>query len=134
MLNELIAKAWRARDNAHAPYSGFRVGAALETLSGEQFSGCNVEVANYGCTLCAERTAIVTAVCEGALTRGDLAILVIAAETDKPTGPCGSCRQMIEEFGCAETMVHLSNRPGQIAVTYRHRDLFPHPFGPDDLL
>jgi len=133
-LSELTDLAWSARDKAHAPYSSFRVGAAIQTTSGKCFSGCNVEVANYGCTLCAERTAIVKAVSEGALRRGELLHVVVAADTERPTGPCGSCRQMIEEFAGADTEIHLSNRPGEIALRFTHRALLPHAFGPDNLL
>ena len=133
-LTELVSMAWAAREHAYAPYSAFRVGAAIETTAGRRFSGCNVEVANYGCTLCAERTAIVKAVSEGALQRGQLAQVVVAVETETPTGPCGSCRQMIEELGGPETRIHLSNEPGRIAVSYTQRELLPHAFGPDALL
>ncbi len=129
----LLQAAWEALDRAYAPYSRFRVGAALETEAGEVFAGCNVEVANYGCTLCAERTAIVKAVSEGAMGPGGLKRMLVAATTSKPTAPCGSCRQMIEEFANDETQVLLSHEPGRIAVRLRHAELLPWSFNPEDL-
>jgi len=132
-MDKLLAMAWQAHDRAYAPYSKFMVGAAIETVAGKQFSGCNVEVANYGCTLCAERTAIVKAVSEGCLKPGELASVVVAVATPRPVGPCGSCRQMIEEFANEQTMVYLSNVRGEVAQTLRHRELLPYAFGPGDL-
>lgn len=133
-MDELLAMAWQAYDRAYCPYSKFQVGAALETSKGQRFNGCNVEVANYGCTLCAERTAIVKAVSEGAMGPGELEIMVIAAATPEAIGPCGSCRQMIEEFAHKETRIVLSNHRGQIAAEYKHRELLPLAFGPSHLL
>ncbi|MDJ0839859.1 MAG: cytidine deaminase [Acidobacteriota bacterium] len=133
-MEELLDMAWRAYDLAYCPYSKFQVGAAVETIMGERFSGCNVEVANYGCTVCAERTAMVKAVSEGSLKRGGLRHVVVAADTPKPVGPCGSCRQMIEEFANEDTLVHLSNQKGKIAHSFKHRELLPYSFGPENLL
>jgi len=130
---ELLHAAWSARVRAYAPYSEFRVGAAIQSHDGRIFDGCNVEVANYGCTVCAERTAILKAVSEGALGRGQLAAVLVAVETDTPTAPCGSCRQVIQEFGDADTAILLSNRPGEVAIALRHGDLLPRAFGPDSL-
>ena len=133
MEERLLQAAWESLENAYVPYSRFRVGAALETEDGKVFAGCNVEVANYGCTLCAERTAIVKAVSEGALRPGGLKRMLVAAPTSKPTGPCGSCRQMIEEFANPETTVLLSREPGSIALRLRHAELLPWSFNPEDL-
>jgi cytidine deaminase len=112
MINEdkLIAAARAARENAHAPYSKFRVGAALLARSGNIFSGCNVENASYGLTLCAERTAIVKAISEG--ERQSEAIAVVT-DVEKLTPPCGACRQFIWEF-CGDIPVILANLSGKV--------------------
>ena len=98
----LLAAARRARDNAHAPYSGFRVGAAVKSRSGAVYLGCNVENASYGATTCAERNAVAAMV-----AAGERDIDVIAVCTDSPTltMPCGICRQVIIEFGKTATVV-----------------------------
>ena len=101
----LIAAAKQARENAHAPFSNFRVGAALRAKSGRTFTGCNVENATLGLTCCAERVAIFKAVSEG--ERGFDAIAVVA-DTDTLTPPCGACRQIIWEF-CGDVPVILAN-------------------------
>ena len=108
--DSLIAAAKLARDNAHAPYSNFRVGAALRAKSGRVFTGCNVENATLGLTCCAERTAIFKAVSEG--ERGFDAIAVVA-DTDVLTPPCGACRQIIWEF-CGDVPVILANLKGKV--------------------
>ena len=94
--SELVDAARRARRNAHAPYSRFKVGAALETADGTVITGCNIENATYGLTLCAERVAMFKAISEGhrAFTR-----IAIVADTTAPTPPCGACRQILWEFG-----------------------------------
>ncbi len=108
--DKLIAAARQARENAHAPYSNFRVGAALRAQSGRIYTGCNIENASYGLTLCAERVAIFKAVSEG--ERGFEAIAVVA-DTDKLTPPCGACRQIIWEF-CGDVEVILANLKGKV--------------------
>ena len=110
--DSLIAAAKLARDNAHAPYSNFRVGAALRAKSGRVFTGCNVENATLGLTCCAERTAIFKAVSEG--ERGFDAIAVVA-DTDVLTPPCGACRQIIWEF-CGDVPVILANLKGKVLL------------------
>jgi len=102
----LIAAARQARENAHAPYSNFRVGAAVRAKSGRIYGGCNVENASYGLTCCAERVAIFKAVSEG--ERGFDAIAVV---TDALTPPCGACRQIIWEF-CGDVPVILADLAG----------------------
>ena len=119
----LIAAAKHARDNAHAPYSNFRVGAALRAQSGQVYTGCNVENATYGLTICAERVAIFKAISEG--ERGFDAIAVVA-DTDALTPPCGACRQIIWEF-CGDVEIILANLKGQVE-THRASALFPKPF------
>jgi cytidine deaminase len=119
----LVEAAQVARDRAHAPFSRFKVGAALETAAGDIITGCNVENATYGLTMCAERVAIFKAVSEGhrAFTR-----VVVVADTESPTPPCGACRQLLWEF-CGDVDVVLANLDG---VTGRCRlsSLLPLPF------
>jgi cytidine deaminase len=119
----LIASAQSARILAHAPYSHFQVGAAVETGEGKIFSGCNIENATYGLTVCAERVAVWKALSEGA--RGFRRVAVVV-DTDELTPPCGACRQVLWEF-CADIEVILANLTGKKAV-YRLRDLLPYPF------
>jgi cytidine deaminase len=124
----LLEAARQARENAHAPYSNFRVGAALRATSGRIFGGCNVENATYGLTVCAERVAIFKAMSEG--ERGFDAIAVVA-DTDTLTPPCGACRQLIWEF-CGDVPVILANLKGK-TETLQMRDLFPKPFDSSNL-
>ena len=119
----LIAAAKQARENAHAPFSNFRVGAAVRAKSGRIFTGCNVENSTYGLTLCAERVAIFKAVSEG--ERGFDSIAV-AADTDTLTPPCGACRQILWEF-CGDAELTLVNLQGR-TETFRMKDIFPRPF------
>lgn len=126
--NSLIAAAKRARENAHAPYSNFRVGAALRASSGKVFGGCNVENATYGLTVCAERVAIFKAISEG--EHGFDAVAVVT-DTDALTAPCGACRQLLWEF-CGDVPVILSNLKGKTEVL-QMRDLFPKPFDASNL-
>ena len=121
--DSLIAAARAARENAHAPNSNFRVGAAVRAKSGRIFSGCNVENSTYGLTLCAERVAIFKAISDG--ERGFDAIAVVT-DTDSLTPPCGACRQIIWEF-CGDAEVVLANLHGKIAL-HRMSALFPKPF------
>jgi cytidine deaminase len=124
----LIEAAKQARENAHAPYSNFRVGAALRSTSGRIFGGCNVENATYGLTMCAERVAIFKAVSEG--ERGFSAIAVVT-DTDMLTPPCGACRQLIWEF-CGDIPVSMANLKGKMEVI-QMRELFPRPFDDSNL-
>ncbi len=122
-MDPLIKAALEARNNAHAPYSNFLVGAAIEDESGRIHTGCNIENATYGLTLCAERVAVFKAISEGArkFTR-----IAVAADTAKLTPPCGACRQILWEFcGNAElTLVNLQNQ----TEMFQLKDLFPRPF------
>jgi cytidine deaminase len=121
--DHLIEAARRAREHAVARFSGFKVGAALETPDGTIITGCNVENATYGLTVCAERVAIFKALSEGhrAFTR-----IAIVADTDDPTPPCGACRQILWEFG-GDLEVYLANLESPKGV-YRMQDLLPLPF------
>ncbi|HKS80512.1 MAG TPA: cytidine deaminase [Candidatus Acidoferrales bacterium] len=125
MINEdqLIAAARAARENAHAPFSKFFVGAAVHAKSGRIYGGCNIENASYGLTLCAERVAIFKAVSEG---EHDFEAIAIVTDTDALTPPCGACRQIIWEF-CGDIPVILANLKGK-AERERSLNLLPRPF------
>jgi cytidine deaminase len=122
-MTRLLAAALSARDNAHAPFSHFRVGAAIEDEHGRIFTGCNVENATYGLTICAERVAVFKAISEGArkFTR-----IAVAADTEELTPPCGACRQILWEF-CGDAELTLLNPHGK-SETIRLKDLLPRPF------
>jgi cytidine deaminase len=124
----LIAAARQARENAHAPFSIFRVGAALRAKSGRIFGGCNVENATYGLTMCAERVALFKAISEGERSFDAIAVVT---DTDKLTPPCGACRQLIWEF-CGDVPVILSNLMDKTEVLRMHQ-LFPKPFDSSSL-
>ena len=124
----LVQAAAAARDRAYAPYSQFRVGAALETADGEIITGCNVENASYGLTMCAERVAVGRAVAEGHTRFTRVAVVTAAAAL---TPPCGACRQVLWEFA-PDAVVTLANPAGETA-DYRLRDLLPAAFGPEQL-
>jgi cytidine deaminase len=123
MHQALIDAATRARENAHAPYSHFKVGAALEDSEGRIHTGCNVENATYGLTICAERVAVVKAVSEG--VKGFRRIAVVA-DTNILTPPCGACRQILWEF-CGDVELILSNLDGKFE-TMRMSEIFPRAF------
>jgi cytidine deaminase len=122
-MNTLIEAALRARENAHAPYSHFQVGAALEDSAARVFTGCNIENATYGLTLCAERVAVFKAVSEGARKFQRIAV---AAATEVLTPPCGACRQILWEF-CGDVEITLVNTSGK-TETLRLSSIFPRPF------
>ena len=124
----LIDAARQARGNAHAPFSRFKVGAALETIGGAIITGCNIENASYGLTMCAERVAMFKALSEGhrAFVR-----IAIVTDTDAPTPPCGACRQVLWEFG-ADLEIVLANLTGEQG-THRLKDLLPLPFDAGNL-
>jgi cytidine deaminase len=119
----LLDAARSARQNAHAPFSRFQVGAALETADGQVITGCNVENATYGLTICAERVAVFKAISEG---HRQFVRVAVAADTQEPTPPCGACRQILWEFG-GDLEVILGNLEGEKA-RYQLKDLLPHPF------
>lgn len=119
----LIDAARAAREKAHAPYSNFRVGAAVRTKSGKIYDGCNIENATYGLTLCAERVAIFKAMSEG---EREFDAIAVVTDTEKLTPPCGSCRQIIWEC-CGEVPVILANLKGKVEHETAAK-LLPRPF------
>jgi cytidine deaminase len=121
--DELLAAARTARLHAHAPFSGFRVGAALETAEGRIITGCNIENATYGLTLCAERGAVFKAISEGLR---HFVRIAIVADTVTPTPPCGACRQILWEFG-GDLEVILGNLERETG-RYHMKELLPLPF------
>jgi cytidine deaminase len=123
MLRAMAALAREARERAHAPFSRFRVGAALKTRTGEIVTGCNVENASFGLSLCAERVAVFKAVSEGLQ---DFDAIAVVADSKRLTPPCGPCRQILWEF-CGDLTVHLSDLKGRTR-TLRLSELLPMPF------
>jgi cytidine deaminase len=119
----LIEAARRARAHAIAPYSSFRVGAALQAADGRIITGCNIENASYGLTMCAERVALFKALSDGITS---FVAVAVVADTPHPTPPCGACRQLIWEF-CGQVPVALANLE---RVTSEHTSggLLPSPF------
>ena len=115
--------AWKAREQAYAPYSGFKVGAAVQMASGHIYGGCNVENVSYGLCNCAERTAMFQAVANGG---SDLKRIVVCADTPEPIAPCGACRQVMQELG-PQMEVLLINRQGKQIIT-SVAELLPYSF------
>jgi cytidine deaminase len=126
-MRALVDAARAAMERAYAPYSGFRVGAAVASPGGT-FAGCNVENVSYGLTICAERAAVFTAASSGARQVDAVAVVT---DTPEPVPPCGACRQVLREFGPACTVVSatVSGR----CVVRALSDLLPDSFGPSDL-
>jgi cytidine deaminase len=127
--DSLIEKARAARKQSHAPFSKFRVGAAVRTRSGRIFTGSNVESSSYGLTICAERLAICFAVHEG---HSDITEIALVADTKGAPGPCGACRQFMFDFApqASVLMENLKGDSRQVQV----KELIPWGFGPADLL
>lgn len=120
---ELIEAARRVREKAYAPYSNFKVGAAVRAKSGKIYTGCNVESASYGLTVCAERVAVWKAVSEGEKEFTEIAVV---ADTEELTPPCGVCRQIIWEFG-GDIPITFSNLNGK-KETVKMSELLPRAF------
>jgi cytidine deaminase len=122
-FDRLVAAAREARERAIAPFSSFKVGAALRSADGRIFTGCNVENASYGLTMCAERVALFKALSEGVRA---FSAVVVVADTAAPTPPCGACRQLLWEY-CGDVPVVMANLD---AITARHqmKELLPMPF------
>ena len=123
MNQALINAALAARLNAHAPYSNFLVGAAIEADDGRIFTGCNVENATYGLTVCAERVAVFKAISEGARK---FKAIAVSADSERLTPPCGACRQILWEFlgDVPLTLVNLAGKTEQLRLS----EIFPRPF------
>ena len=124
--SDLFKRAIEAREYAYAPYSHYKVGAALLTRSGKIYTGCNIENAGYSSSVCAERTAIFKAVSEG-----ELNFVAIAVATINGVAPCGVCRQVIREFSPNLTII-MGNLEG-VYQALTLPDLLPHSFGPENL-
>ena len=132
---DLFRAACVVRERAFAPYSGFRVGAAIRLMDGSVYTGCNVENVSYGMTVCAERVAIFKAVSEAAL-KGAGGIVTIFVVTDPPEGalpaaPCGGCRSVIAQFDTEHTSVFASNVNGTIVLAWEMGELLPDAFERD---
>jgi cytidine deaminase len=123
MLAAMAALAREARERAHAHYSRFRVGAALKTRTGEIVTGCNIENASYGLSMCAERVAVFKAVSEGLV---GFDVVAVVADSKRLTPPCGPCRQILWEY-CGDVLVHMSDLKGRTR-TVRLSRLLPMPF------
>jgi cytidine deaminase len=121
--DHLVSVAREARERAVAPYSGFKVGAALLAAGGRIYGGCNVENASYGLTVCAERVALLKALSEG---ERSFEMIVVVADTADPTPPCGPCRQLLWEY-CGDIPVVLANLQ-KTTGEHQMRDLLPLPF------
>lgn len=128
-IDELIKEAKIAREKAYAPYSKFKVGAALLTADGKVYHGCNIENASFGLTNCAERTAIFKALSEG---EKNFSLLAVVADTEGPISPCGACRQVILEHCPKDMKIVLTNLKGDI-LTMFVKDLLPYAFSSGDL-
>lgn len=127
---KLFDAACVAQKRAHAPYSHALIGAAVLMADGQIFSGCNVENASFGGTVCAERVAIFKAVSEGA--KKDIKEVLVVSDAEKPWPPCGFCRQVIAEFGSENTLIHTANLQGKMK-TFKFGEIFPEAFGPSHL-
>ncbi len=128
-MKDLIKLAESARNNAYAPYSNHPVGAALLTVNGKVFSGCNVENAAYPAGVCAEGGAISAMILAG---EKQISEIVIAGPGDHLCTPCGGCRQKIREFAVENTLVHIVTKTGEVS-SFQFAELLPESFGPDSL-
>jgi cytidine deaminase len=128
-FKKLIKEAEKARKRAYTPYSKFKVGAAVLSSDGKIFSGCNIENASFGMSVCAERVAIFKAISEGSTKFKAIAVI---GDTDKPCSPCGACRQVISEFG-EEILLIMANLKGDVKIK-KIGELLPEAFGKKDLL
>ena len=129
MTDELLQTALAAREKAHAPYSKFKVGAAVRGENGQIFSGCNIENAAYPEGICAETAAIAAMVLAG---ESKIMEILVVGVSDRSVTPCGGCRQRIREFAGPHTPIHIAN-PDGVLETLTLEQLLPQSFGPDNL-
>lgn len=122
-ISALIAAAWKAREQAYAPYSGFAVGAAVQTASGQIYGGSNIENVSYGLSNCAERTAMFQAIAHG---ERQLVRIAVCADTPEPVAPCGACRQVMQELGPQMEVILVNQAGAQIVTTVE--ELLPYSF------
>jgi cytidine deaminase len=127
-IDRLVATAKDIREKAYAPYSRFQVGAAV-LAGGQIYRGANIENASYPLSVCAERNAVAAAVLDG---RRTIDAVAVVADEDRPTPPCGGCRQVLWEFGRSSLVI--AETPGGTRVMWALEDLLPEAFGPEDLL
>lgn len=127
---KLFEAAVKAQKNSYSPYSKARIGAAILMADGSVFSGCNVENASFGGTVCAERTAVLKAISEGAVKQ--ISEVLVVSEFEKPWPTCGFCRQVIAEFATEKTLIHTTNNAGVIK-TFTFPEIFPEAFTPGHL-
>jgi cytidine deaminase len=127
-MQDLISRCLQVRQHAYAPYSHFLVGAAILTDKGI-FLGCNVENASYGMGICAERSAVVTAVSSGARE-----IKAVVVSSGPGVSPCGICRQVLREFAAEDCAITCVNKDGEVVIQATMRDLLPDSFSPEHLL
>ncbi len=129
MVDDLLQVARTAREKAHAPYSNFKVGAAVRAESGQVYGGCNVENAAYPEGICAEASAIAAMVLAG---ESKIVEVLVVGVSDEPVTPCGGCRQKIREFASPDVSVHIASPEG-VKLTMTLDTLLPQSFGPDNL-
>lgn len=129
-LAHLIEAARTASSKAYAPYSNFRVGAAILTGGGGVYTGCNVENASYGLAICAERNAVARMVADANPDDRNIRLVAVVSPDAAPCFPCGACRQVLHEFGC-KAVVMLDASGG--IRRYPFEEILPHSFGPEDL-
>src|SRR5919106_1556798 len=122
-MKDLVEAALRARESAVAPFSKFKVGAALRTADGKIYRGCNVENCTYGLTVCAERVALLSALAAG---ERKFTAIAVMTQSEEPSTPCGPCRQLMWEY-CGDLEIALTNLTGA-RIDYKLSELFPHPF------
>ena len=129
-LNEAIDAARAASEQAYAPYSGFRVGAAIVTVGGALYDGCNVENASYGLSICAERGAVMKMISSVPPEDRRIKLIAVTSPNTAPCFPCGACRQVLREFGCEEVVVlDAEGSPRR----YPFEEMLPNSFGPEVL-
>ena len=128
-FEKLVKEAEKVRKKAYTPYSKFKVGAAVLSADGKIFTGCNIENASFGMSVCAERVAIFKAISEGST---EFEAIAVIGDTDKPCSPCGACRQVISEFS-ENILLIMANLKGDVKIK-KIRELLPEAFGKKDLL